>query len=57
MPKHQEKGRRSGCSIRTSPTKSIQSKMSSRLINLIELLGGPLLTFPTKGMKPLLQFQ
>ena len=57
MPKHQEKGRRSGCSIRTSPTKSIQSKMSSDLMNLIELFGGSLPTLPAKGMESLLQFR
>ena len=56
-PKHQEKGRRSGCSIRTSPTKSIQSKMSSDLMNLIELFGGSLPTLPAKGMESLLQFR
>jgi hypothetical protein len=57
MPKHQEKGRRSGCSIRTSPTKSIQSKMSSDLMNLIELFGGSPPTLPAKGMESLLQFR
>ena len=56
-PKHQEKGRRSGCSIRTSPTKSIQSKMSSDLTSLIELFGGSLPTLPAKGMESLLQFR
>ena len=56
-PKHQEKGRRSGCSIRTLPTKSIQSKMSSDLMNLIELFGGSLPTLPAKGMESLLQFR
>jgi hypothetical protein len=57
MPKHQGKGRRSGCSIRTSPTKSIQSKMSSDLMNLIELFGGSLPTLPAEGMESLLQFR
>ena len=57
MPKHQEKGRRSGCSIRTSPTKSIQSKMSSDLMNMIELIGTSPPTLQPKGMESLLQFR